>query len=230
MCEARVSRTLTGVAIWTILSSLVFGFCATWCLHFIGMLSCEFEVHIGLNALLTILSAVLAVSFTFGTLSMELIRKPYCRTRRKKDATKRRQSTLVACPHLASDAEFRQSSELLLRPSDEIHGARTWNRGAHLPANGSLQSTDVNQSQPGPSTMGALLSKDTTSSPIFMNKGSHLNGKMKQPVMLPFQSTTHGDYAIADADADTSDYDDMHSFRLIRQVSPSLSSRPPTQS
>jgi hypothetical protein len=176
------------------------------------MLSCEFEVRIGLNALLTILSAVLAVSFTFGALSIGLIRERYRRARRKKDAMKRHQSNLIA-RHLASDAEFRQSSEPLLRPSDEIYGARTWNRVAHLPANGSLQSTDVNQSQPGPSSMDALLSKDTAPNPIVMNKGSHLNGKMKQPVMLPFQSTAHGGCAIADADADTSDYDDMHSFQ-----------------
>src|ERR1700761_3032243 len=75
MCQARGARTLAGVLIWTVLGCLTFGFCATWCLHFLGMLSCEFDVPIGLNLPLTILSAVLAVSFTFGALSTELIQK-----------------------------------------------------------------------------------------------------------------------------------------------------------
>jgi NO-binding membrane sensor protein with MHYT domain len=66
MSRARGARTLPAVFIWTVLGCLTFGFCATWCLHFLAMLSCEFDVPISLNHLLTVLSAVLAVSFTFG--------------------------------------------------------------------------------------------------------------------------------------------------------------------
>jgi signal transduction histidine kinase/CheY-like chemotaxis protein len=84
MCQARTSRYFSGVLVWTILGSLIFGFCSIWSLHFVATLACGLDLQIGLNVPLTILSAVLAVGFTFCALGGELIRKNHRRTRRKR--------------------------------------------------------------------------------------------------------------------------------------------------
>ncbi|KIW89105.1 uncharacterized protein Z519_09957 [Cladophialophora bantiana CBS 173.52] len=91
MCQARTSRYFSGVFVWTILGSLTFGFCSIWCLHFIAMLACELPLPIGLNVPLTVLSAGLAVIFTFVALAADLMRDRYLRLvkKRKQKALKR---------------------------------------------------------------------------------------------------------------------------------------------
>src|SRR3978361_1608643 len=90
MCQARTSRYFSGVLVWTLLGSLTFGFCSIWSLHFIAMLACELPLLIGLNVQLTLLSAFLAVGFTFLALASELMRERYLRSiRRRKLATRR---------------------------------------------------------------------------------------------------------------------------------------------
>ncbi|KZP17379.1 hypothetical protein FIBSPDRAFT_957202 [Athelia psychrophila] len=65
---------------WRSLSSIAFGFCAVWSMHFLGMLACKFDVRIAFNAPLTILSALFAVLFTFAaSLSSEHWRLEYLR-------------------------------------------------------------------------------------------------------------------------------------------------------
>lgn len=59
--QARISRSWSGKVIWTALGCRAFGFCGIWCLHFLGMLSCRFDVPIGLEPLWTVLSAILSV-------------------------------------------------------------------------------------------------------------------------------------------------------------------------
>lgn len=113
MSQARGARTLPSVFIWTGLSCLIFGFCGTWCLHFLGMLSCEFDVPIGLDPVLTALSALVAVSFTFIALSWNLIQQYRQRLARKRRA--HRMSQELGDP-LYLDLDFRQSSQRLLRP------------------------------------------------------------------------------------------------------------------
>ncbi|KIW28253.1 uncharacterized protein PV07_07932 [Cladophialophora immunda] len=83
MCQARTSRYFSGVLVWTILGSLTFGFCSIWCLHFIAMLACELPLPIGLNVPLTVLSAALAVIFTFLALAADLMRDRYLRLVKK---------------------------------------------------------------------------------------------------------------------------------------------------
>ncbi|KAI0789382.1 hypothetical protein C8Q75DRAFT_765386 [Abortiporus biennis] len=50
---------------WTFLGSVVFGFSAIWCMHFVGMLACRLDVEATFNYPLTILSGLVSVGFTF---------------------------------------------------------------------------------------------------------------------------------------------------------------------
>lgn len=104
MCQARTSRYFSGVLVWTTLGSLIFGFCSIWSLHFVATLACGLDLQIGLNVSLTILSAALAVGFTFCALGGELIRKSYRRGQRKRRTTRRHTRSLSATPH-NSEAE-----------------------------------------------------------------------------------------------------------------------------
>src|ERR1700744_2349092 len=90
MCQARTSRYFSGVLVWTILGSLTFGFCSIWCLHFIAMLACELPLLIGLDGPLTVLSAFLAVAFTFLALASDLMRERYLRLVKKRKQRARR--------------------------------------------------------------------------------------------------------------------------------------------
>ena len=90
MCQAKTSVHFSSVLIWTFLSSLTFGFCSIWCLHFVAMLACELDLHIGINVPLTILSSILAVFFTFAALASDLLWETYTRRRRKTHRSKKR--------------------------------------------------------------------------------------------------------------------------------------------
>lgn len=90
MCQARLSKYLSGVLLWSCLASLTFGFCSIWCLHFVAMLACELDLPIGLNVPLTILSAMLAVSFTFAALASDLTWDRYRRSQRRKSLARPR--------------------------------------------------------------------------------------------------------------------------------------------
>ncbi len=92
MCQARTSRYFSGVLVWTILGSLTFGFCSIWCLHFIAMLACELPLVVGLNVPLTVLSAFLAVAFTFLALASDLMRERFLRSAKRRRLLARRQS------------------------------------------------------------------------------------------------------------------------------------------
>ncbi|EIW63719.1 uncharacterized protein TRAVEDRAFT_54910 [Trametes versicolor FP-101664 SS1] len=51
------------------MDSIAFGFCAIWSMHFVGMLACGLDVEVRFNIFLTIVSAAVAVLFTFAALS-----------------------------------------------------------------------------------------------------------------------------------------------------------------
>lgn len=89
MCQARLSKYLAGVLLWASLASLTFGFCSIWCLHFVATLACELDLPISLNVPLTILSAVLAVSFTFAALASDLAWERYSRNRQRRKRARR---------------------------------------------------------------------------------------------------------------------------------------------
>ena len=88
--QAKTSRYLSAVIVWSILASLTFGFCSIWCLHFIAMLACELDLPITLDVSLTILSAMLAVGFTWLALAFDLVWQHYRRIQRKQAAALRR--------------------------------------------------------------------------------------------------------------------------------------------
>ncbi len=76
-----MSLRFSSVLVWTILGSLNFGFCSIWSLHFVAMLACELDLPIGINVSLTLLSAALAVFFTFAALASDLLWDRYKRGR-----------------------------------------------------------------------------------------------------------------------------------------------------
>ncbi|KAH9942971.1 histidine kinase [Amylocystis lapponica] len=71
--HAKYTRNPLRKWVWTFLASLAFGFCAIWSMHFVGMLACRLDVKIGFDGLLTVLSAVVAVVFTFAALSSSYV-------------------------------------------------------------------------------------------------------------------------------------------------------------
>lgn len=91
-----MSLHFSSVLIWTILGSLTFGFCSIWSLHFVAMLACELDLPIGINVPLTLLSAMLAVFFTFAALASDLLWDTYMSsTRRHHRILKREGSELL---------------------------------------------------------------------------------------------------------------------------------------
>ncbi|KAJ5320898.1 hypothetical protein N7476_003900 [Penicillium atrosanguineum] len=154
MSQARNARTFPSVFIWTVLGCLTFGFCGVWCLHFLGMLSCEFDVAIGLNPFLTILSAVLAVFFTFGALSTHLVQK-YQRRLVQKHFDVEGPVTAVD-HHLGPELGRRESLERPLRSSLELSWSRTrTNLAAFTTDNGPSEWTGDGDIHDGTTSTGA---------------------------------------------------------------------------
>ena len=85
MCQARMSVQFSTVLVWTVLGSLTFGFCSIWSLHFVAMLACELDLPIGINVPLTLLSAALAVCFTFAALASDLLWNTHVQRRQKRN-------------------------------------------------------------------------------------------------------------------------------------------------
>lgn len=92
MCQARMSLQISSIAVWTALGSLTFGFCSIWCLHFVAMLACKLDLPIGINVSLTILSAILAVFFTFVALASDLLWEKFRASSRKRRRVRRTRS------------------------------------------------------------------------------------------------------------------------------------------
>jgi len=93
MCQARTSVRFSTVLVWTLLSSVTFGFCSVWCLHEVAMLACELDLPVGVDPTLTAVSALLATGFTFAALSSDLLWDRYKKQKRR--YTRRRSSRRV---------------------------------------------------------------------------------------------------------------------------------------
>ena len=120
MCQARMSVHFSSVLIWTILGSLTFGFCSIWSLHFVAMLACELDLPIGINVPLTLLSAILAVLFTFAALASDLLWDTYMNSRRRKYRSRRRERAASSSTRSSkSNARDLSSDRLLDRTEDE---------------------------------------------------------------------------------------------------------------
>ncbi|KAH8647982.1 hypothetical protein BX600DRAFT_389544 [Xylariales sp. PMI_506] len=119
MCQARMSVRFSSVLMWALLGSLVFGFCSIWSLHEVAMLAYEFDLPIQVDASLTVLSAVLAVSFTFLAVSTDILWDRYWHVRKSRRSRRRSvdgKSWMDPNGHLrvSGDASRGQSSEPLL--------------------------------------------------------------------------------------------------------------------
>ncbi|RPD69358.1 hypothetical protein L226DRAFT_539870 [Lentinus tigrinus ALCF2SS1-7] len=69
MIHAKYTSSMGVKWLWTFCASIAFGFCAIWSMHFVGMLACRLDVDVRFDVFLTILSAVIAVFFTFAALA-----------------------------------------------------------------------------------------------------------------------------------------------------------------
>ena len=119
MCQARMSLHFSSVLIWTILGSLTFGFCSIWSLHFVAMLAYELDLPIGIDVPLTLLSAVLAVLFTFVALASDLLWDTYMRSRRRNYQALRKERTASSLMKRSRLNSGDPSSERLLDPIEE---------------------------------------------------------------------------------------------------------------
>ncbi|KAK5084010.1 hypothetical protein LTR70_007292 [Exophiala xenobiotica] len=143
MCQARLSKYLSGVLVWSCLASLTFGFCSIWCLHFVAMLACELDLPIGLNVPLTILSAILAVSFTFAALASDLSWDRYRRNQRRRSLARPRhllraasdnehllglneRLSIQAAHHLTPQSFEDEPTANVALTSDPIHLPQKW--------------------------------------------------------------------------------------------------------
>ena len=119
MCQAKTSRHFAGVLVWTALGSLTFGFCSIWSLHEVAMLAYGLDLRIGIDVRLTVLSAILAVVFTFIALASDMLWDRYSRGRRQGESRSTRKRKSAQLEHLDGRiAPFaEESAEPLLPPS-----------------------------------------------------------------------------------------------------------------
>jgi NO-binding membrane sensor protein with MHYT domain len=116
MCQARCSRYVSGVLVWTTLASLTFGFCSFWSLHEVAMLACELDLPLGINVPLTALSAALAIIFTFLAMAFDILWDGYNRKRRERDSTRKVQGAKSGSMDRRDSAALENgSAEPLLR-------------------------------------------------------------------------------------------------------------------
>jgi NO-binding membrane sensor protein with MHYT domain len=122
MCQARTSRYFSGALVWAILASLAFGFCSIWSLHEVATLACELDLPIGIDVPLTILSALLAVVFTFAALASDLLLDRYHHAQKTKHLMRKKKRIRSASANvLSSTVGDGDISEPLLDPFGQIH-------------------------------------------------------------------------------------------------------------
>lgn len=127
MCHARAALHFSSVFMWALLGSLIFGFCSIWSLHEVAMLAYEFDLPIGVDAPLTVLSALLAVSFTFAAMAGDLLYDRYHsgRHRRRKRRIRRSRGKRIACDTLFKSGHTPSSTPLLRLPDADEESTRS---------------------------------------------------------------------------------------------------------
>lgn len=127
MCHARISLHFSSVFTWALLGSLIFGFCSIWSLHEVAMLAYEFDLPIGVDAPLTILSALLAVSFTFVAMAGDLLYDRYRSGRhgRRRRRVRRSRGKRIARDHLFRPGSNPSSTPLLKLPDADEESNRS---------------------------------------------------------------------------------------------------------
>ena len=201
MCQARTARYFSGVLVWTILGSLTFGFCSIWSLHFIAMLACELPLPIGLNVPLTVLSAFLAVSFTFIALASDVIRERYIRILKKRRSQAKRQ-----CRKHTARASNHSTDPLLGRHGSD--GEQDYHLNVSGGPNGTANGTITRLDSGAIMTLGPLEEHFATSeAPEIADEDTTLSPGLDDP--SPFHATRQpflsrsGSFADEDSSADT---------------------------
>lgn len=185
MCQARASVHLSHVTIWTILGSLTFGFCSIWSLHFVAMLGCELDLPIGIDVPLTIISSILAVTFTFATLASDLLFERYPRAgKRRRHTCKSSQDSrgFVADPGSRSwDNSTKPISEEVEQQGEEDYDDHAEDSEAYGLLEGNPPESDVE------TIVGA--SNHTRSPTDRLNSAAYGDLAIKFPALSPATSS-----------------------------------------
>ena len=227
MCQAKTSRYFSGVLVWTILGSLIFGFCSIWSLHFVATLACELDLRIGLNVPLTILSAILAVGFTFCALGGQLIRKSYRRGRRKRRQTRKNtRSRSASRRNSESDGLLRRSmSEDALERRDVKEQRHLEDVEDHTPSRFRMTQQSPTGIEPLDNPMDAAVSPSTPQRPMLTpHQPDHFPGMetVVSPSIEP-QSAVESQ-EVVDEDEDFGSNDDSSAWRSSENNSSERSS------
>ena len=212
MCQARTSRFFSGVLVWTILGSLTFGFCSIWSLHEVAMLAYGLDIRIGINVGLTVLSAMLAVSFTFVALSSDMLYDRYRRNHRagkSKPKRKRKEST----PRLSATDD--ESSEPLLQQLQQATGMGSM----HTPDQERAGTSYFSKSQQRPSI---AVIQDSSAGTGHMNGGSPIpEQRINSDTAQPSDTHSFRNTILAEAPTDQiiqrTDSQDLSSSDLDRE-------------
>lgn len=174
ICHARTAAKFSSVFIWSVLGSVIFGFCGVWSLHEVAMLAYEFDIPIGVHGPLTVLSAVLAVSFTFTAMAGDML---YARYRHGQRRLQRRQMRRSMGKKVVRDSlrlfdgdQSASSTPLLQHPSPDEEAISIFDPVPATIVNGSGASSDEEGQPNGDVPMRPPLS------PLFSFTSS--NGKL----------------------------------------------------
>ena len=107
-----MSVHFSSILMWKLLSSLTFGFCSIWALHFVAMLACELDLPIGIDVPLTVLSSILAVLFTFAALAFDLLWGTYRQGNLQRNKSNKRTRIKKNCSNATGLGLWPSSSKL----------------------------------------------------------------------------------------------------------------------
>ncbi|KAK5065226.1 hypothetical protein LTR84_001064 [Exophiala bonariae] len=205
LCQARSSRYFSGVLVWTILGSLTFGFCSIWSLHFIAMLACELPLLVRLNVPLTVLSAILAVTFTFLAFAWVLMRDGYLRFfRKRKPRTIKRESRKEVAKNLTGSTEALLETRASVEFEPDEFTLTEHTNGSIRP---SLAIDDSGASRTlGPSEdhfAGGMFPNDTSTESLHSPQRllSQLNGTWKPPSSYDVNESSIVDESVGDTES-----------------------------
>lgn len=197
MCQARMSLSISSIAVWTALGSLTFGFCSIWCLHFVAMLACQLDLPIGINVLWTMLSALLAVFFTFLALASDLLWE-----RLRQSSRRRRYARRTRAIYKDTPVEDTASEPLITnRPEDETPLSTEASSTLH-PTESSDQGDEPTRSDTPDQSNGrpALGKRNSSAANGFANRSRRTSsvGSLNSARSSSFTGTSHSSTGLRD--------------------------------
>ncbi|KAL8646908.1 MAG: hypothetical protein Q9226_006659 [Calogaya cf. arnoldii] len=197
MCQARMSLRFSSIAVWTALGSLTFGFCSIWCLHFVAMLACQLDLPIGIDVFLTMLSALLAVFFTFVALASDLLWERFRQSSRRRRHIKRTRAVYKDAPleESASDPlmshELEDEEPISTEASSTLHPTESSDQGEDP------RRSDIPEQSNGRPTLGKQSSSATNG---FTNRSRRASsvGSLTSGRSSSFTSTSQSSTGLRD--------------------------------